>query len=105
MNEEFRSQETELEMRRIAPAKSFRHWIVWQKARQCVPGIYRRIEDFSRQEIFSLSSQLRRAAVSIPANTGEGFKKRGQADKDRFLKSGQGSPEECRYYLSLASGF
>jgi four helix bundle protein len=52
--------------------------------------------------LFGLSSQLRRAAVSIPANFAEGFKKRGRADKIRFYNMAQGSLEECRYYLILS---
>lgn len=50
-----------------------------------------------------MSSQLRRAAVSIPANFAEGFKKTGAADKLRFYNIAQGSLEECRYYLILAN--
>ncbi len=52
--------------------------------------------------MFGLTSQLRRAAVSIPANFAEGFKKVGMADKLRFYNIAQGSLEECRYYLILA---
>ena len=44
-----------------------------------------------------------RAAVSIPANIAEGFKKKGRADKGRFMNIAQGSLEECRYYLILAA--
>ena len=47
-------------------------------------------------------SQLRRASVSVSANIAEGFKKKGLADKFRFLNIAQGSLEECRYYLILA---
>ncbi len=47
-------------------------------------------------------SQLRRASVSVSANIAEGFKKKGLADKFRFLNIAQGSLEECRYYLNLA---
>lgn len=45
---------------------------------------------------------MRRAAVSVPANIAEGFKKRGKADKARYMNIAQGSIEECRYYLILA---
>jgi four helix bundle protein len=44
---------------------------------------------------------MRRAAISIPANVAEGFKKRGPSDKIRFLNFAPGSLEECRYYLIL----
>jgi four helix bundle protein len=104
MNEEARSQNPESRMgtSRLAPAKSFEQLIVWQKAHQFVLGVYRLTDNFPRTEIYGLTSQLRRAAVSIPANIAEGFKKRGRADKVRFLNIAQGSLEECRYYLILA---
>ena len=104
MNEEVRSQNPESGMgtSRLAPAKSFEQLIVWQKAHQFVLGVYRFTDNFPRNEMYGLTSQLRRAAVSIPANIAEGFKKRGRADKVRFLNIAQGSLEECRYYLILA---
>jgi four helix bundle protein len=52
--------------------------------------------------MYGLTSQLRRAAVSIPANIAEGFRKRGRSDKAQFMNMAQGSLEECRYYLVLA---
>ena len=101
MNEEFRIQNSESRISRV-PAKSFEQLIVWQKAHQFVLDVYRLMESFPRKEMYGLSSQLRRAAVSIPANIAEGFKKCGRADKVRFLNIAQGSLEECRYYLILA---
>ena len=83
-------------------AKSFEDVEIWQRAHQFVLGVYRLSEFFPKTEIFGLSSQLRRAAVSIPANFAEGFKKVGKADKLRFFNIAQGSLEECRYYLILA---
>ncbi len=55
-----------------------------------------------KSEIYGLTSQARRAAVSIPANIAEGFKKKTKPDKARYMNISQGSLEECRYYLILA---
>jgi four helix bundle protein len=84
------------------PAKTFQDLIVWQKAHQFVLDVYRQTTAFPRHELYGLTSQFRRAAVSMPANIAEGFKKRGHMDKGRFMNIGQGSLEECRYYLLLA---
>ena len=83
-------------------ARTFQEVEVWRKAHAWVLAIYRFTETFPKHELFGLTSQLRRAAVSVPANFAEGFKKRGQADKLRFYNIAQGSLEECRYYLILA---
>jgi four helix bundle protein len=80
-------------------AKSFRDLVVWQKAHALVLEIYGFTACFPRHETFGLSSQMRRAAVSIPANIAEGFRKRGKADKARFMNTAEGSIEETRYYL------
>ncbi len=85
------------------PAKRFEDLIVWQKAHQFVLVVYRLTQSFPRSEIYGLSSQFRRASVSIAANIAEGFRKRGPKDKIRFLNIAQGSLEECRYYLILAN--
>ena len=57
---------------------------------------------FPDPERYGLASQLRRAAVSVPANIAERFRRRGTADKSRMLNIAQASLEECRYYLILA---
>jgi four helix bundle protein len=100
MNPEFRSQEPEAAPR--PPARTFQQLIVWQKAHQFVLEVYRFTKNFPRAEIYGLTSQFRRAAISIPANIAEGFKKRGRPDKARFMNIAQGSVEECRYFLILA---
>jgi four helix bundle protein len=82
-------------------AQSFRDLVVWQKAHQFVLAVYRLTESFPDREKFGSSHQMRRAAVSIPANIAEGFGKRSQAEKARFLNIAEGSLEECRYYLIL----
>ncbi|HPD32577.1 MAG TPA: four helix bundle protein [Phycisphaerae bacterium] len=94
-------EETEDKIRR--PARTFQDLVVWQKAHRFVLEVYRLTERFPKHELYGLTSQLRRAAVSIPANIAEGFKKKGLADKARFMNTAQGSLEESRYYLILAT--
>jgi four helix bundle protein len=83
------------------PARNFQDLIVWQRAHQFVLAVYRLSKSFPREELYGLTSQFRRAAVSVPANVAEGFKKRGRADKVRFMNIAEASLEECRYYLIL----
>jgi len=85
------------------PAKDFQDLIVWQKAHQLVLLVYRYSDSFPKNELYGLTLQARRAAVSIPANIAEGFKKKTKPDKVRYLNIAQGSLEECRYYLILAN--
>jgi len=85
-----------------APATRFEDLVVWQKAHQFVLAAYRLSQGFPKSEVYGLSSQLRRAAVSIAANIAEGSKKRCKADKVRYYYIAQGSIEESRYYLILA---
>jgi four helix bundle protein len=83
-------------------AKTFQDLIVWQKAHQLVLSVYMATETFPTKETYGLASQFRRAAVSVPANIAEGFRKNGKPDKCRFMNIAQGSLEECRYYFILA---
>jgi len=84
------------------PAITFQDLIVWQKAHEFVLEVYSYTKNFPKTELYGLTSQFRRAAVSIAANIAEGFKKRGKKDKARFLNISHGSLEECRYYIILA---
>jgi len=82
-------------------SKSFKGLIVWQKAHEFVLAIYKMTKSFPKEELFGLTSQLRRAAVSIPANIADGYRKNGSLDKVRFFNIKEGSLEECKYYLIL----
>jgi four helix bundle protein len=84
------------------PARTFQDLIVWRKAHEFVLRVYTLTKDFPRPETYALSSQLRRAAISVPANIAEGFRRRGRGEKVRFMNIAEGSLEECRYYLILA---
>jgi four helix bundle protein len=83
-------------------ARSFEDVEIWRRAHAFVLEVYRFTESFPKHELYGLTSQLRRAAVSIPANFAEGFGKATKPDKLRFYSIAQGSLEECRYYLILA---
>ena len=81
---------------------SFENLIVWQRAHQFVLQVYKSTQNYPQDERFGLSSQFRRAAVSITANIAEGYKKLSKADKLRFFNIAQGSLEECRNYVILS---
>src|SRR5437588_1323045 len=84
------------------PARTFQDLLVWQKAHRFVLEVYALTAAFPKQETYGLSLQMRRAAVSVPANIAEGFRRRGKADKARYMNMAEASLEESRYYLILA---
>ena len=81
---------------------SFENIVAWQKAHEFVVFVYRVTENYPKTESFGLVSQFRRAAVSIPANIAEGYKRLSKQEKLRFFNISQGSLEECRYYCILS---
>ena len=81
---------------------TFENVVAWQKAHVFVLLVYRITKSFPSEELYGLTSQFRRAAVSIEANIAEGYKKISKADKLRFMNISQGSMEECRDYILLA---
>ena len=85
------------------PAAAFQDLHVWRKSHALVLTVYNLTAAFPRHELFGLTSQMRRAAVSVPANIAEGFKRRGRHDKTRFLNIAAASLAELRYFLILAS--
>ena len=83
-------------------AQKFQDLIVWQKSHALVLAVYKMTSRFPREELFGLTSQMRRSAVSVAANIAEGFKRRGKNDKVRVLNIAEGSLEELRYFLILS---
>lgn len=83
-------------------SQSFREVVAWQKAHAFTLAIYSLTQEFPSHESFGLTSQLRRAAASVPANFVEGFRKRTVLDKTRFYNMAQASADECLYHLILA---
>lgn len=86
----------------LSKSKNFKDLIVWQKAHQLVLEIYRFTSGFPEHEKYCLVNQFRRAAVSIPANIVEGYRKESTREKLHYFNISQASLEECGYYLILS---
>ena len=84
------------------PAEQFEDLIIWQRAHRIVLRVYSLTATYPKSELFGLVSQMRRAAVSVPANIAGGFKRKGPSDKTRVMNIAQGSLEELRYYFILS---
>ena len=82
--------------------QNFRDLKVWQKSHAIVLGVYKATKVFPRDEIYSLTSQIRRAASSVPANIAEGCCRSGDAEFARFLYIAMGSASELEYHLVLS---
>ena len=81
---------------------TFQNIQAWQMAHEFTKLVYQITKSFPEEERFGLTSQFRRAAVSIGANIAEGYKKLSKADKLRFLNISEGSMSECMNYIILA---
>jgi four helix bundle protein len=82
--------------------KDFRDLQVWQKAHQLTLTVYRLTVPFPRDELYGLTTQLRRSAASIAANLAEGCGRNGDAELARFCSIAMGSASELDYHLLLA---
>jgi four helix bundle protein len=85
-----------------AAVQDFRKLKVWEKAHVLTLDVYQASKSFPRDEIYGLTSQMRRASVSIGANIAEGSCRRGDVDFARFLQMAAGSASEVEYHLLLA---
>ena len=82
--------------------KDFKELNVWRKAREATLSLYRLTQPFPKEELFGLTSQIRRAASSIGANIAEGCGRRSDGECVRFLNVARGSAVELEYHLLLA---
>ena len=85
--------------------ESFEQLEVWQKEHAVVLQVYKVTKGFPSEEKFGLVSQMARAAVAVPANIAEGFKRRGKPDNYRFYNIAEALIEELRYYFILCRDF
>ncbi len=82
--------------------KDLRGLKVWEKAHNLVLSIYHATSKFPKDELYGLTSQIRRAGISIPANIAEGCCRSGDVEFARFLQIAAGSASELEYHLLLA---
>ena len=82
--------------------QNFRNLKVWERAHALTLDVYQSSKSFPREEIYGLTSQMRRASASIGANIAEGSCRRGDTDFARFLQMAAGSASELEYHLLLA---
>ena len=82
--------------------RDFRQIRVWEKAHQLTLEIYKVTAQFPKEELYGLTSQLRRASASIAANIAEGFGRGGNVELARFLQIAIGSAYEVEYHILLA---
>ena len=83
---------------------SYRDLIVWQRAIQMTLAVYKATEDFPSRELYGLSSQLRRAAVSVASNIAEGYSRMSTGEYKQFLGMARGSNAEVQTQLVIAKG-
>lgn len=82
--------------------QTYKDLIVWQRSVELVTAIYQLTDTFPKSEIFGLTSQMRRAAVSIPSNLAEGFARKHRAENTQFVRIAFGSGAELETQIILA---
>lgn len=87
--------------------KNYKNLNVWKKAHSLVLQVYKETAGFPKAELYNLTSQIRRASMSIPTNLAEGCGKSGQADFARYIQISIGSAQEVEYlaFLSYELGY
>jgi len=82
--------------------KSFRGLKIWQKSIELVKEVYKITKDFPKEELYGLSSQMRRASISVPSNVAEGFRRRHNKEFKQFLNIALGSSAELETQIVIA---
>ena len=82
--------------------KNCRDMVVWQRSHELTLAVYRATQEFPREELYGLISQLRRSSSSIPCNIAEGCGRRGNGEFHKFLQIATGSASEVEYQLFLS---
>jgi four helix bundle protein len=82
--------------------KNYKNLTVWQDSHELVLSVYKETKAFPKEEVYGITSQLRRAAASIPANIAEGCAKSSDREFNRFLQIAMGSLNESEYFLFLS---
>jgi len=86
----------------MSEVRNYQDLVVWQKAMEAVKAVYLLTRSFPKEEVYGLTSQLRRAAVSIPSNIAEGHARKSRAEYLNFLSIAQGSRAEVETQLLIA---
>jgi four helix bundle protein len=82
--------------------RDFRELKVWERSHKLTLEVYRATSHFPKEELYGLTSQIRRASASVPANIAEGCGRNGVAELGRFFNIAMGSASELEYHLLLA---
>lgn len=82
--------------------QSFRDLVVWQKSRDLAVKIYKITDEFPNSELYGMTSQMRRAAISISSNIAESYRRAHPKDKDRFISIAFGSGSELESQIEIA---
>jgi len=86
----------------MSSLQSYEDLIVWQKSMDFILLVYQISEHFPSKEIFGITSQMRRAAISIPSNIAEGYRRKTTRDYEQFVRIAYGSTAELETQLSIA---
>lgn len=86
----------------MSKINTFRDLLVWQKSMSIVTEIYTLTSSFPKEELFGLTSQIRRSAISIPSNIAEGYGRNSTGDYKRFLQISCGSLNELQTQIEIS---